>query len=431
MEQRLTSAPWLLLIGAFVAQQATAQGLSATLSAVDHNGYHITCFGATDGQVTVTATGGTPPYNYSWSTGSTGTTVSALAAGYLKVSVTDANSTEVIKEITLTQPDEMKVELTAFKYPNDLNISCYECFNGSIDAEVFGGVAPYGYAWDDGPTIPDRSGLGALNYKVVITDANGCVTDAKEKLEQPEKATWGMGGNAGTDPQQHYIGTSDVQDVVFRVNGLEQLRLLTDGSLKVPSLASDEFGLLVADGTGRLKRFGDDEIINTPNSCPRHAGLPWTRCGNTVAPGTYFGTNNAEDLRIKTNAELRMTINSDGKVGIGTVPVGPVDGYRLYVEDGIACRDVLVKLGAWPDFVFEPNYELMPLAELRNFLFHNHHLPGIPSAAAVAESGGLEVGRMQTDLLRVVEEQALYILQLEERMKAIEVRLGTPDPVKP
>ena len=121
-----------------------------------------------------------------------------------------------------------------------------------------------------------------------------------------------------------------------------------------------------------------------------------------------------------------MTINSDGKVGIGTVPLGPVDGYRLYVEDGITCRDVLVKLGEWPDYVFTPSYELMPLADLRTYLTENHHLPGIPSAAVVAEAGGLEVGRMQTDLLRVVEEQALYILQLEERLRAIEQRLGTP-----
>ena len=162
----------------------------------------------------MTATGGTPPYTYEWSSGGTTATVSDLSAGYLNVKVTDADLDMVEKEITLTQPDEMKVELTAFKYPNDLNISCYECFNGSIDLDVFGGVAPYGYAWDDGPTVADRSGFGALNYKVTITDANGCVIDAKEKLEQPEKATWGMVGNADTDPQQHYIGTSDAQDVV-------------------------------------------------------------------------------------------------------------------------------------------------------------------------------------------------------------------------
>ena len=121
-----------------------------------------------------------------------------------------------------------------------------------------------------------------------------------------------------------------------------------------------------------------------------------------------------------------MTFDTQGRVGIGTAPPasGPIGDYRLFVENGIACRDVPVKLGAWPDYVFETEYDLMPLDELREFLFKEKHLPGIPSAAEVAAKGGLEVGKMQTDLLRVVEEQAIYILQLEERLGLMEQRLG-------
>jgi hypothetical protein len=72
----------------------------------------------------------------------------------------------------------------------------------------------------------------------------------------------------------------------------------------------------------------------------------------------------------------------------------------------------------------------MSLADLREFIKNNHHLPGIPSAKQVAESGGLSIGMLQTKLLEKVEEQTLYILSLEdelqtlkEKMAAMEIKL--------
>ena len=112
-------------------------------------------------------------------------------------------------------------------------------------------------------------------------------------------------------------------------------------------------------------------------------------------------------------------------MGIGTTPPpGTIGQYRLFVEDGISTRDVLVKTGAWPDYVFDPRYELMPMPELREYLAVNKHLPGIPSAADVSAKNGVEVGDLQARMLKVMEEQALYILQLEERIKALELQRG-------
>jgi len=83
----------------------------------------------------------------------------------------------------------------------------------------------------------------------------------------------------------------------------------------------------------------------------------------------------------------------------------------------------LVKLGDWPDYVFQPNYALMPLDELRKFLRKHNHLPGIPSAAELEAQKGVEVGDLQTRMLKVMEEQALYILQLEEKQAGLEQRI--------
>ena len=119
-----------------------------------------------------------------------------------------------------------------------------------------------------------------------------------------------------------------------------------------------------------------------------------------------------------------MVINTEGKVGIGTVPpTGPISGYRLFVEDGIVTRDVLVKPGIWPDHVFEEAYHVMPLAELKAYLKAYKHLPGIPSAAEVVDNGGIALGAMQTNTIKVVEELALYILQLKDEVDALKARV--------
>ena len=47
-------------------------------------------------------------------------------------------------------------------------------------------------------------------------------------------------------------------------------------------------------------------------------------------------------------------------------------------------------------------------------------MPGMPSATEIEAAGGYDVGDMQARLLKLVEEQALYILQLEARLSALE-----------
>jgi hypothetical protein len=66
----------------------------------------------------------------------------------------------------------------------------------------------------------------------------------------------------------------------------------------------------------------------------------------------------------------------------------------------------------------------MSLRDLREFIKANNHLPGIPSAKDVAESGGLSIGMFQVKLLEKIEEQTLYILSLEERLQYMENRIA-------
>lgn len=93
------------------------------------------------------------------------------------------------------------------------------------------------------------------------------------------------------------------------------------------------------------------------------------------------------------------------------------------MDGGIACRDVLVTIDEFQDKVFAKDYALMPLPDLRTYLEQHGHLPTMPKGSEVEANGGMEVGDLQMRLLRTVEEQALYILQLEERLRAVEAKL--------
>ena len=116
-----------------------AQALGVSLTTSNYNGYAISCFGVHDGWIMATVTGGTPPYQYTWSQGSTGAEIADLPAGYYHLAVVDADSGRVTAEVTLMQPPYMKVAMAPAVYPNGYNISCWNCFNGSLQTTVIGG----------------------------------------------------------------------------------------------------------------------------------------------------------------------------------------------------------------------------------------------------------------------------------------------------
>lgn len=407
--------------------------LSLSLVPSEHNGFNVSCFGFKDGSIDLTASGGAAPYTYTWSTGTSAEDLSDLPSGFYSVRVVDANQVEGRAEITLTEPDAMKADVQPYEYGNGYNISLYNAYNGSINLAVYGGVAPFTYDWSDGATSEDRNALGSDNYSVTITDANGCVLKTDPVyLRQPERSDWTMSGNSGTNPATHFFGTTDNQDVVFKSNGQERLRLLGDGSIKL--LGSLGTGPLYRDPNGILRAGGPLNLDPAPvEPCALTLGdFPyWETDGNTfqypqcdpgIAP--ILGSRSPHPIKFITDDQERMILTVEGKLGLGTEPPpGPVNQYRLFVEDGIVTRDVLAKAGPWPDYVFKEGYHLLSFDELRGFIRGHGHLPGMLSAAEVETKGGIELADSHTRLVKVVEEQALYILQLEERFKLLEQRV--------
>lgn len=131
---------------------------------------NVSCFGDTNGTVTANATGNAP-FIFTWSTGQTEQTINNLSPQNYTVQVTDASGCVSSASATVGEPDQIAVTINAMD--SDCNIN-----NGSAEANVTGGVAPYNALWSNGSTGLSVSGLAPGNYQVTITDANNCTQDA-------------------------------------------------------------------------------------------------------------------------------------------------------------------------------------------------------------------------------------------------------------
>jgi hypothetical protein len=109
---------------------------------------------------------------------------------------------------------------------------------------------------------------------------------------------------------------------------------------------------------------------------------------------------------------------ANGNVGIGT----STPKAKLAVYGDILATKVKVTQTGWPDYVFEDNYHLPDLSGLEQYIAAHKHLPGIPSAKEISNDG-LDLGDMDKELLRKIEELSLYIIRLDKKNKELEERL--------
>jgi len=148
-----------------------------------------------------------------------------------------------------------------------------------------------------------------------------------------------------------------------------------------------------------------------------------TRMKNVVGLSGWNG------LSFFTNGKLRISVDDDGNVGIGSS--NPDE--RLTVKGKIHAEEVRVDLNIPADYVFEKyytgsstlkeDYTMPTLEEVEMFTKEHNHLPEMPSAAQIQEDG-LQLGNMTNLLLQKIEELTLYTIEQEKRIKALEATLN-------
>ena len=158
----------------------------------------VSCNGGNNGTATVSPSGGTPSYTYSWApSGGTAATATGLAAGTYTVTVTDANSCQGTKTFTINQP---AAALSAATGGGKTDVSCNGGSNGTATVAPTGGTPSYTYSWaPSGGTNATATGLAAGTYTVTVTDANACQTTRSFTINQPATALSAVTGGGKTD----------------------------------------------------------------------------------------------------------------------------------------------------------------------------------------------------------------------------------------
>lgn len=146
--------------------------------------------------------------------------------------------------------------------------------------------------------------------------------------------------------------------------------------------------------------------------------------------GTISGTLNYVAKFTAANTVGNSILFENGtSVGIGTTNINNPD-YKLFVQSGVRTKKIKVDMETnWPDYVFDDKYELPSLQEVEKYIKEHKHLPEVPSAKEVGETG-LNLGENQALLLKKIEELTLYLIeenrtkeQLKERIKTLEEKI--------
>jgi gliding motility-associated-like protein len=234
----------------------------------------IDCFGAGDGSIDLTVSGGTTPYTFAWTgpSGFTATTedISGLEAGAYSVTVTYFDGCAVPYPDIVTIAESPEIQVSSVK----TDISCGGLTDGAIDITVTGGLPPYQFSWT-GPNgftadTEDISGLEAGAYSVTITDANLCSVNFpdQETIVEPSSvvATYvshqNVLCNGGTSGSIEIDVSGGVAPYIFEWSNSSGTPV---SSAEDPAgLPADTYSLVITDANGCIFSFADLATIAEP-----------------------------------------------------------------------------------------------------------------------------------------------------------------------
>ena len=161
--------------GTYTIKEPLPLGISSTKK-------DILCHGDATGEIHLTPTGGTSPYDYTWSNNAIkGKDATMLKAGSYEIVVQDANLCPSNTIVNISEPSAIAVN-TEMVQP-----FCPDTEDGKIEIAVSGGNEDFTYNWSNDNSSPIIENVRSGIYFVTITDGNDCErkdTIALEPLNQ-------------------------------------------------------------------------------------------------------------------------------------------------------------------------------------------------------------------------------------------------------
>lgn len=276
--------------------------------------------------------------------------------------------------------------------------------------------------------IPDGYYNVTLSYQDLYGNPVSASTVSFVTVYAP---SWSRRGNSGNIDGVNFLGTTDSVPITIKVNNYKAGRL--DHMLNNSFLG---YKAALGNTTGYNNTVMGANAFNTNVTGYNNtvvgdsAGFVSTGNGN-VFIGHQAGAdetgNNKLYIGNKSDQTLIYGDFSSGKVLIGNsnpLNASLPGNHKLYVNGGIIADSLqLALVNDWSDYVFDKNYKLKTLKELKSFIEENKHLPNIPSADEISKEG-MDIATMDAKLLEKIEELHLYILQLEKNNSQMKREMG-------
>ena len=252
-------------------------------------------------------------------------------------------------------------------------------------------------------------------------------------------------GSSGFAPQTWDVAGNETNFFVRDVTNGSQLPFRIRPDAPTSSIFIDvngDVGLATSspDASLHVLRIGEEDatgLISATGSS-NHANLTISETNTDTDNDTMFELNSAGGAPVHA---VHINVSHLGNHWWKFLPHQHCGGGARELEldpSGGSCTltgTVAANGGAdtLPDYVFEPDYNLMALSELKEFIEEEKHLPGVPSKADVTKAEGIiNMTEMQMKLLEKIEELTLYTLEQEDTIRnqqnaiqAFEARLAS------
>lgn len=273
----------------------------AVLSLSVDNVTNASCSGKADGSITVSAAGGTAPYEYQFGNLAFGSSsiFNSMANGNYTLRVRDANGCEA--EATASVDNDVNISVTA----QITNPSCLGESNGEITVSATGGVEPYSYlitGMQNGQVSPTFSGLAAASYLIEVFDNNGCTSEVMVTLIDPailgvQATVTDVSCNGGDDGQIVVTASGGTSPYEFSIDGVN-----FQDNATFASLQSGNYTVTVRDGNGC--ELSEAVVIDEPSQL----SLVVTQTGKDFAISASGGTSpytySADGINFQASAEF-------------------------------------------------------------------------------------------------------------------------------
>lgn len=130
----------------------------------------ISCFGDTDGSITVAPADGRPPFVFQWQNGPAAPTWAMLGPGVYEGTVTDAFGCTAAWTFPLAAPDRLLASAFVADASGPTNAD-----GGIAVTQIEGGTPPYTAAWSNGASGLTNAALLPGAYVLTLTDGQGCI----------------------------------------------------------------------------------------------------------------------------------------------------------------------------------------------------------------------------------------------------------------